>query len=78
MENKNERTPVLDPILMLLKSRRFWVLIIAAIVDVLIAAVPDLSTSRDVLIAAVTAVAGVVVHGFSMEDAALAQSAKKE
>jgi len=65
-------TPVLTPIMNLLKSKRFWVMIFTALIDVLVSLVPDLAPARTELLTVITLLGAVLVGGYSAEDAATA------
>ncbi len=66
---------MIDAVLSHLRSRKFRVAVIATIVNVLLAAVPELQPHRDILILAVTALASVLVYAIAHEDAAALASA---
>lgn len=68
----NEPTPVLTPIVNLLKSKRFWTMVFTAIIDVLVSLVPDLAPARTELLTVITLLGAVLVGGYSAEDAATA------
>ena len=69
-ENKIERRPVIDPVLMALKSRRVIVALAALIVGLLTLAVPELETVRAELLTLVVTLALAVIGGYTVEDAA--------
>lgn len=69
----NEPT-VFSPLFGVVKSKQFWLIVIGGIVDTLIAVNPDFGAGREVLIAALTFLIGIAVHGYSMESAAVAQA----
>lgn len=74
--DKNERTPLLDPIIMLLRSRRFVTAVVTVFVSWLVSTAPGLEGSKDTLITAVVTIGGVVIGGFSLEDFGEAQAKK--
>lgn len=74
MNQTSDLTPVLSPILNLLRSRAFWVMLFTALADALIAAVPPdfapiLTANRDMLINVVTALALAVIGKLTVENA---------
>jgi hypothetical protein len=69
-ENKIERRPVIDPVLMALKSRRVIVALAALIVGLLTLAVPELEPVRAELLTLVITLALAVIGGYTVEDAA--------
>lgn len=52
-----------------LKSKRLWIAIVTAIVGVIIALVPELETVQGELIASLTVIAGILIGGYSAQDA---------
>lgn len=52
-----------------LKSKRLWIAIVTAIVGVIIALVPELQDVQTELITALTVIAGVLIGGYSAQDA---------
>jgi hypothetical protein len=69
-ENKIERRPVIDPVLLALKSRRVIVALAALIVGLLTLAVPELQPVRSELLTLVITLALAVIGGYTVEDAA--------
>lgn len=63
-------TPILDPLLSLLRSRAFIVMIVTALINMLIIAVPDLGAYRDELMTVVTGLALAVIAKMGAEDVA--------
>lgn len=70
--DKLARRPLLDPLLLALKSRRVLVALAALLVGLLTLAVPDLAAVRGELLTLITALALAVIGGYSLEDAARA------
>jgi hypothetical protein len=70
MLDKSQRRPIIDPIVLALKSRRVIIALAALLVGLLVAAVPDLGPLRGELITLVTALALALIGGYSVEDAA--------
>jgi hypothetical protein len=68
MNNLNLSLPKIN-IPGLFKSRRFWVAVITAIVDVAIMTWPEVEGHRAQLIEASTIIAMFLVGGYSLEDA---------
>lgn len=60
--------PIFGPLVNILKSRKVIVGAITFLVDVLIAYLPALNSSEDVLIAAFTALALAIIGGIAYED----------
>ena len=74
-DDKTKRTPVLGPLLLVLKSRRVIIALSALAVGLLLMAVPELEAVRAELLTLVIALALAVIGGYSVEDAAI--SARK-
>lgn len=72
MDNKLERIPIIDPLLLALKSRRVLVALSALLVGLLLLAVPELEAIRTELLTLVISLALAVIGGYSVEDAARA------
>lgn len=72
VENKSERRPLIDPLLMALKSRRVLIAISALLVGLLVMAIPDLASLRGEILTLVITLALGVIGGYSIEDAATA------
>jgi Na+/proline symporter len=64
------RIPVLDPILIALRSRRVIIAIISIVVALLVAYAPQLAAVQDALIVLVGTLALALIGGLSWEDAA--------
>jgi hypothetical protein len=71
-ENKSLRRPVIDPLLIVLKSRRVIVAISALLVSLLVMAVPELVPLRDEILTMVITMALAVIGGYTVEEAARA------
>ena len=71
-DDKLTRTPIIDPLLLALKSRRVLVAILTLIGGVLTLAVPELAAVRDELLTLLLALGLAVIGGYSLEDAARA------
>lgn len=69
-ENKTERRPVIDPVLLALKSRRVIVALAALLVGLLTLAVSELETVRAELMTLLITLALAVIGGYTVEDAA--------
>lgn len=65
-------TPILTPVLALLRSRKFIVGVVALLINLLIVAIPNLEAFRDQLMAVVTGLALALIGGIAYEDAAQA------
>lgn len=71
-EDKSLRRPVIDPLLMALKSRRVIVAISALLVSLLVMAVPELQPLRGEILTLVITMALAVIGGYTVEEAARA------
>ncbi len=67
--DKLARRPLLDPLLLALKSRRVLVALAALLAGLLTLAAPDLAAVRGELLTLITALALAVIGGYSLEDA---------
>lgn len=70
MENKNMPGA--------LRSKRFWTMVFEALFLVLVSIVPDLEAYAPELINASVIVAGLVIGGYAIEDAAVAYKSGTE
>jgi hypothetical protein len=70
--DKSARRPVVDPILLALKSRRVIVALSTLIVGLLTLAVPDLQSVRGEILTLLITLALAIIGGYSIEDAARA------
>jgi hypothetical protein len=70
--SKEQRIPLIDPILLALRSRRVIIAIVSLAVALLVAFVPELAAVQDALIVVIGAVALALIGGLSWEDAARA------
>lgn len=66
----NDITPIVTPVISLLKSRKFIVGFVGILVSALILLVPDLAPLYDPLVWVITAVALAIIGGIAWEDAA--------
>ncbi len=78
LKENNQLTPVIGPILNLLRSRKFMVALMTLIVDVVVAYVPALSEVQDPLLTVFTAVGVALVAAIAYEDAASTATGSKE
>jgi|GEM_PF-1183745 len=69
-DSKNDRRPILDPLLMALKSRRVLIALVTLVVGVLVLAVPELEAVRGELLTLLITLALALIGGYSIEDAA--------
>lgn len=70
-ENENQTpTAVLDPIMSLLRSRAFWVMIATALAGVVVSLIPGLADQRDNLINVIVALGLLVIGKIGAEDVA--------
>jgi hypothetical protein len=58
----------------LIKSREFWVMLITLVVNVIVALVPQLAESKDIIIGSLTALALVIVGFIGSEKNAAAKA----
>ncbi|GAB4514423.1 MAG: hypothetical protein OHK0046_16500 [Anaerolineae bacterium] len=72
MNDKANRRPLIDPLLLVLKSRRVIVALAALLTGLLIIQVPTLQPVQDEVLVLIITLALAVIGGFSVEDAALA------
>ena len=72
MKNKENRVPIIEPLLLLLKSRRVMLSVINLVIVGLIMWIPELETLQTELLTILTAVYLALVTGISWEDAAAA------
>ena len=72
MQDKSQRTPIIDPLLLALKSRRVLIALSALLVGVLTLAVPEVSAMRGEILTLVITLALALIGGYSIEDAATA------
>ena len=68
--DSSRRIPVLDPILIALRSRRVIIAIVSIAVALLVAYAPQLAAVQDALIVLVGTLALALIGGLSWEDAA--------
>ena len=70
LTNKEARTMILSPLSQLLKSRRFWLLVINALVLVLVTEFPQLSPLAPIILEPTFQISVLVlIVGLSVEDA---------
>lgn len=70
--DKSLRRPVIDPLLLALKSRRVLIALSAVLVSLLTLAIPALQAVHGELLTLVISLALALIGGFSLEDAATA------
>jgi len=71
-EDKSLRRPIIDPLLLALKSRRVVVALAALIVGLLALALPEIEPVRGELLTLVITLALALIGGYTVEDAARA------
>ncbi len=76
--DKSTRTPILDPVLLALRSRRVIIALVGVAVALLVAYVPQLAGVQDALIVLVGTLALALIGGLSWEDAAHAGRQRAE
>lgn len=72
MQHKENRRAVIDPILLLLKSRRVLIALVSLILSIVVIAIPTLQAVHSELLVLVMTLALVLIGGLSIEDAVLA------
>jgi len=72
LTDKTARRPLIDPLLLLLKSRRVLIALCALLVGLLTLALPDLKPVHNELLTLLITLALAVIGGYSLEDAARA------
>ena len=72
LTDKAARRPLIDPLLLILKSRRVLVALCVLVVGLLTLAVPDLRPVHTELMTLLITLALAVIGGYSLEDAARA------
>lgn len=70
--DKSTRRAIIDPLVLLLKSRRVLVAIVSLLVGLLISAVPALAPVYGELLVLLITLALALIGGYSIEDAAVA------
>lgn len=70
MNEKTDITPIIGPLVDLLRSRKFMVALMTLVVDVLIAYVPALEPARAELLVVFTLIGSLLVGAIAWEDAA--------
>jgi len=70
MQDKTQRRPIIDPLLLMLKSRRVMVALISILVGLLVNAVPELESVQNELTVLIATLALALIGGYSVEDAA--------
>lgn len=71
-DDKSQRRPLLDPLLLALKSRRVIVALCALLVGLLALALPEIESVRGELLTLIVTLALAVIGGYTIEDAAKA------
>ena len=72
LTDKSARRPLIDPLLLALKSRRVLVALCALVVGLLTLAIPDLKSVHGELMTLLITLALAIIGGYSLEDAARA------
>lgn len=72
MKDKAERRPIIDPLLLALKSRRVIIAFSALLVGVLVLAIPELQSVRGEILTLVVTLGLALIGGYTIEDAARA------
>lgn len=70
--DKSTRRPIIDPLLLALKSRRVLVTICALLLALILTQIPALADYAGELLAVLVVMALAVIGGYSLEDAARA------
>ena len=69
-EDKSLRRPLIDPLRLMLRSRRVLIAVATFIVALIITLIPDLASLRYELFTLITTLALALIGGYSLEDAA--------
>lgn len=72
MENKKNRRVLIDPLLLVLKSRRVLIAIASLLIGLLVMNVPQLEALHSELLVLVVSLALALIGGLSVEDAVIA------
>jgi hypothetical protein len=72
LTDKSARRPLIDPLLLALKSRRVLVALCVLIVGLLTLVIPDLKPIHNELLMLLITLALAIIGGYSLEDAARA------
>jgi hypothetical protein len=72
MENKLNMTPIVGPLLRLLRSRKFMVALMTVVIDVLMAYIPALEPVQAELLTVFTLVGSVLIAAIAYEDSRVA------
>ena len=75
--DKIKRRPIIDPLLLVLRSRRVLVAVVALLVGLLVSLVPQLEPAHTELLVLVMTLALTIIGGYSMEDAAAVSRQQK-
>lgn len=69
LTDKSARRPIIDPLLLILKSRRVLVALCALLIGLLTVALPELRAVQGELLTLLITLALAVIGGYSLEDA---------
>ena len=69
MEPKANRRPLIDPVLLALKSRRVIIALVSLLMGLLMLAIPELSGLRAELLTMLITLALALIGGYTVEDA---------
>jgi hypothetical protein len=72
MNRKDQRRPIIDPLLLALKSRRVMVALCTLVLAILISALPALAHVQSELLVLLVTLGLALIGGYSVEDAASA------
>ncbi|MGB7340375.1 MAG: hypothetical protein WBC91_15870 [Phototrophicaceae bacterium] len=72
MQDKTQRRSVIDPVLLLLKSRRVLIALVSLGVSLIVMLVPQLAAFHSELLILVMTLALALIGGLSLEDAVIA------
>lgn len=72
MSDKQRRRPFIDPLLMVIRSRRVIIALAGLLVGLLVLALPDLAEVQQELLMLVITLSMALIGGYSIEDAAVA------
>lgn len=78
LTDKSARRPLIDPLLLALKSRRVLIALSALVVGLLTLAIPDLKSVHNELLTLLITLTLAIIGGYSLEDAARAGRETKD
>lgn len=77
-EDKLARRPIIDPLILALKSRRVLVALAALLIGIITVLIPEIEAVRGELLTLLITLALAIIGGYSLEDAARAGRERAE